>query len=272
MRFQLTSLFVLGAATFAAANPEWDALQAWKSSSLGKSAREHTSPRPNIQCHPHTPHKPVPSHPARTKTCYVKSHGNGTDDSAYILKAIKSCNNGGHVVFKQGVQYTIGTALDLTFLNHIDIDIQGYIQFTNDTDYWQANSFKLIFQNATTFWNFGGNDVAIYGGGTIDGNGQVWYDLYASNIYILRPIIMGVVGLHDSTISDLNLRYSPEYYHFVANSSNVVFNNITVAGGSKSKNPAKNTDGWDTYRSTDITIQNSVVNNGDGKLVEYSST
>jgi galacturan 1,4-alpha-galacturonidase len=41
-------------------------------------------------------------------------------------------------------------------------DIQGYIQFTNNTDYWQANSFKLIFQNATTFWNWGGEDVAIY--------------------------------------------------------------------------------------------------------------
>lgn len=107
--------------------------------------------------------------------------------------------------------------------------------------------------------------MAIYGGGTIDGNGQVWYDLYAENIYVLRPIIMGVLGLKDSTISDLSLRYSPQYYYFVANSSNVVFDNINIAGGSVSANLAKNTDGWDTYRSSDITIQNSVVNNGDGK-------
>ncbi len=106
----------------------------------------------------------------------------------------------------------------------------------------------------------------IYGGGTIDGNGQVWYDLYAANIYTLRPVLIGIDGLHNSILSDLILRYSPEYYHFVANSTNVVFNNINIAGQSKSVNVAKNTDGWDTYRSSDLVIQNSVVNNGDGKI------
>jgi len=33
---------------------------------------------------------------------------------------------------------------------------------------------------------------------------------------------------------------------------------------SKGVNPA-NTDGWDTYRSSDIVIQNSYINNGDGE-------
>jgi galacturan 1,4-alpha-galacturonidase len=144
-------------------------------------------------------------------------------------------------------------------------DIQSYIQFTNDTVYWQANSFKFIFQNVTSFWKIGGTDVAFYGGGTIDGNGQVWYDLYAANIYTLRPVLIGIDGLHDSIFTDLVLRYSPEYYHFVANATNVIFNNINIAGASKSANIAKNTDGWDTYRSSDLVIQNSIVNNGDGE-------
>jgi galacturan 1,4-alpha-galacturonidase len=144
-------------------------------------------------------------------------------------------------------------------------DIQSYIQFTNDTVYWQANSFKFIFQNVTSFWKIGGTDVAFYGGGTIDGNGQVWYDLYAANIYTLRPVLIGIDGLHDSIFTDLYLRYSPEYYHFVANATNVIFNNINIAGASKSANVAKNTDGWDTYRSSDLVIQNSIVNNGDGE-------
>jgi galacturan 1,4-alpha-galacturonidase len=146
-------------------------------------------------------------------------------------------------------------------------DIQSYIQFTNDTVYWQANSFKFIFQNVTSFWKIGGTDVAVYGGGTIDGNGQVWYDLYAANIYTLRPVLIGIDGLHDSIFTDLVLRYSPEYYHFVANATNVIFNNINIAGASKSANVAKNTDGWDTYRSSDLVIQNSIVNNGDGELL-----
>jgi galacturan 1,4-alpha-galacturonidase len=142
-------------------------------------------------------------------------------------------------------------------------DIQGNIQFTNDTTYWQANSFKFIFQNVTSFWQFGGKDVSIYGGGTIDGNGQAWYDAYAANIYTLRPTLIGVLGLVDSSITNLNLRYSPTYYFFVANSTNVLFDGLNIAGGSTSAHVAKNTDGWDTYRSSDITIQNSYINNGD---------
>jgi galacturan 1,4-alpha-galacturonidase len=66
-------------------------------------------------------------------------------------------------------------------------------------------------------------------------------------------------------LANLNLRYSPQYYHFVANASNVVFDNISILGASKDSNVAKNTDGWDTYRSSDVLIQQSVINNGDGQ-------
>lgn len=76
---------------------------------------------------------------------------------------------------------------------------------------------------------------------------------------------IGIDGLNNSILSDLVLRYSPEYYVFLANSTNVVFNNFDISGYSQSDNVAKNTDGWDTYRSSDITIMNSVINNGDGE-------
>ncbi|OCK83385.1 glycoside hydrolase family 28 protein [Lepidopterella palustris CBS 459.81] len=244
------------------AMPSWPALQEYKAH-LPKVISNTPSLRPNHPIGPKHPGKPFPPSPARTKYCYVKSHGDGKDDADYILDAIKECNNGGHVIFSQGIEYTIGTALDLTFLNHVDIDIQGYIQFTNDTTYWQTHSFRQIFQNATTFFQLGGHDINVFGGGTIDGNGQIWYDLYASDIYILRPILFGTIGLHGGSISDLNLRYSPQYYNFVANSSDVVFSNISISGFSTSANVAKNTDGWDTYRSSNIVIQNSRVDNGD---------
>lgn len=48
--------------------------------------------------------------------------------------------------------------------NEKPIDIRGNIKFTDDTDYWQANSFKFGFQNVTTFFKLGGDDVFIYGG------------------------------------------------------------------------------------------------------------
>lgn len=201
---------------------------------------------------------------ASRKTCHVKSHDDLIhDDSPYILSAIHECNPGGHVIFNASTNYLIGTALNLTFLKNIDLDIRGHVLFTNDTNYWQAHAFKQVFQNATTFFEIGGSNVNVYGGGTLNGNGQVWYDLYAKDIYVLRPILVGVVGLHGGTFNDLNLRYSPQYYHWVANSTNVRFSNINVSGFSKSNNTAKNTDGWDIYRSSHITIENSTVNNGD---------
>lgn len=217
------------------------------------------------------------------QTCVVESHGDFvTDDSAAIVDAVKKCNPGGKVVFPEGKTYVVGKAMDLTGLRGMDIgmfflsifpfpfwwgrgeggfqiadivffsfpflftDIQGYIQFSNDTDYWQANAYKQIFQNATTFFQLGGADVNVYGGGMLDGNGQIWYDLYAKDKLILRPILFGTVGLHSGSISDLRFRYSPQYYNWVANSTDVVFDGINVSGYSQSEHEAKNTDAWDT--------------------------
>ncbi|KAK4504503.1 hypothetical protein PRZ48_005419 [Zasmidium cellare] len=233
-------------------------------STLPKHLSKRPSPRPESSFNPNEPWKPLPPSPPRHKTCYVKSHDDlKTDDSKYILNALHECNNGGHVVFPQGTTYVVGTALDLQFLKHIDIDIQAYIQFTNDTTYWQSHAFNQTFQNATTFFQLGGTDVNIYGGGMLDGNGQVWYDLYAEDIYILRPILVGVIGLHGGSISNLRWRYSPQWYSLTATSTDVVFSGIDVSGYSQSENEAKNTDGWDTYRSSNIVIQDSVINNGD---------
>jgi galacturan 1,4-alpha-galacturonidase len=269
----------------------WTAYQEYVQSHSTGSVRTHESDRPSLSYSPKRPYKKMHSSPKREKKCVVKSHNDfKTDDSSYVLQAVKKCNDGGHVLFPEGTTYVIGTALDLTGLKHIDIgeflkslatdakckseesptdtsplfpDVQGYVQFTNDTDYWQAHAFNQTFQNATTFFQLGGEDVNVYGGGMLDGNGQVWYDLYAKDIYILRPILFGVTGIKQGSISNLVLRYSPQYYNWVSNSSSVTFDNINIAGGSQSKSPAKNTDGWDTYRSSNIVIQNSVINNGD---------
>ena len=43
----------------------------------------------------------------------------------------------------------------------------------------------------------------------------------------------------------------------------VTFRNITISAVSTSKNAAKNTDGWDIFRSDNVTIADSTINNGD---------
>lgn len=89
--------------------------------SVAGAAATAWSSRPQLSPSPFQPRLPVPSPPERTKICSVKTHGNGTDDSDYILSAFHACNNGGHVVFDKNTTYTIGTAMDWTFLRSIDI-------------------------------------------------------------------------------------------------------------------------------------------------------
>lgn len=135
--------------------------------------------------------------------------------------------------------------------------------FSNDTDYWQANSFKYAFQDSSAFFAVGGKDVNIYGGGLIDGGGQVWYDLMAVNKTALRPLLFVIDGLVDGTMSNLNMLNPPNWFNLILNSKNIVVDHMDLKVAPVGKNPAKNTDGWDTYRSSNIVIQNSNVDNTD---------
>ena len=206
--------------------------------------------------------------PQRNKTCLVNSHGDlKTDDSAYILEAINDCNPNGHVIFLQKSTYIIGQPLNLTTLTNVDLDIQGTIQFTSDTDFWQKHSFRLVFQNATSFFLLGGQDVNVYGGGTIDGQGQTWWDAFAAKKSTNRPVLFATVGLKGGSISDLSLTASPFWHNIIANSSEVVYTDMRIYSVSNNQNFEKNTDGWDIYRSDRIVIQNSTVTNGDGMSI-----
>jgi hypothetical protein len=99
----------------------WSAYQEYVQSH-NTSVRTHQSNRPSLVYSPKHPYKKMQSSPKRDRKCVVKSHNDfKTDDSSYVLQAVKKCNNGGHVLFPEGTTYVIGAALDLTGLKHIDI-------------------------------------------------------------------------------------------------------------------------------------------------------
>lgn len=171
--------------------------------------------RPSLQWGPKTPGQPFPHSPNRHKTCYVpsSSHSNkhkDVDSAPEIFKAFKNCNRGGRVVLDG--TYTVASPLDLTFLEAVDVVLTGTITFSNDIDYWVENSFKYAFQNSSAFWRFGGKDVNIYGGGhgLLDGNGQAWYDAFATNPTLLRPILFVLDGLKAGSVTGLKMRNSPD--------------------------------------------------------------
>lgn len=107
--------------------------------------------RPNVKAYPHNCGRTEIPSPAPTKECFVVPTGG--DDSGVFLAALHECNNGGKVVLDSN--YTIGTVLDLTFLNSVDIAISGKLTFTDDIDYWVNNYWKYDFQNSTSFFKLG---------------------------------------------------------------------------------------------------------------------
>lgn len=110
------------------------------SSAVATASKKPPIPRPDIKAWPLDSGIPFPHSPKRCKTCYVPDDSSCGDDSDAILKAFKKCNHGGNVVLDG--DYTIGTALDLTFLEGVDVVITGTITFSDDIEYWVENSFK----------------------------------------------------------------------------------------------------------------------------------
>ncbi|KAJ0270410.1 hypothetical protein COL940_011703 [Colletotrichum noveboracense] len=162
--------------------------------------------------------------------------------------------------------YTISSRVDLTFLKHIDFAILRTIVFNDDVKYWQTNTFAYRYQNVNLMWRFGGEDVNIYGlgQGTIDGLGQTWWNALAGNSTVVRPLLLGTDGLKGGSITGLKMINSPNWFNIIANSSDILISDMDLSVVvTNSTSPAKNTDGWDTYRSDNIVIQNSVIDNTD---------
>ncbi|KAF6834764.1 exopolygalacturonase [Colletotrichum musicola] len=228
--------------------------------------------RPNVVPAPFNAGRSMPFSPPREKGryCYVKPGcGKKRDDAAGVLDAFEKCNDGGTVVFDKS--YLISSPLDLTFLKHIDIVITGEIAFNDDPYYWAENSFKFDFQNQSVFWKLGGEDFNIYGDlgndkSVIDGRGQAYWEEIQTNKSLLRPMLFSIDGAKGATMSHIRMRNPPNWFNLISNSTDVLISNMDLrADPWQSLNGVKiaNSDGWDTYRSDRVVIQDSFIINTD---------
>ncbi|KAI1497799.1 polygalacturonase [Biscogniauxia marginata] len=222
--------------------------------------------RPDLHVGPKTPTKPLPYSPPRDASRICTVDPTTPDAGPALLQAAKDCNEGGTVVFLENTTYTIASPVDLTFLKGIDIAILGNVRFSDDVTYWQTTAFEYAYQNTHLFWRFGGEDVNIYGlgVGVIDGLGQTWWNAKRENETIYRPVLLGTDGLSGGSISGLNMKNSPMWFNVIMDSEDVLVTDIKIwLEVTNTSSPPANTDGWDTYRSTNIVIQNSTIDNYD---------
>ncbi|KAJ7243374.1 pectin lyase fold/virulence factor [Mycena haematopus] len=192
--------------------------------------------------------------------CTLVAKGHGVDDSPHFLSTVQACSE---VIIPPTTTINISTRLNMTGLRNKHINLQGTLRFNPDIPYWSGNGFSFPFQTQITFWILGGKNILLDGGGTLDGAGQDWWDAFASNASLLRPITMTLFQATDVVVKNIKMVDSPEWFNLVNEGKNVTFDNIHINAVSTSIHGPSNTDGWDIYRSDQVTIKNSIINNGD---------
>lgn len=165
-----------------------------------------------------------PSTGATGKTCIVEPGPPGTDAAPAIIQAFAECghnnnNNNdaaatahagssqrGKVIFLNET-YLVKTVMNTTGLSHVDVDLQGTLLWDNtDIDYWLNHSLPVGYQNQSSAWLFGGESVHWdgHGHGTLDGDGQVWYDFVnGTNNYPGRPHQITIWGTTNSVFEGI---------------------------------------------------------------------
>ncbi len=79
-----------------------------------------------------------------------------------------------------------------------------------------------------------------------------------------RPIPLTVGNASNIVVQDISITNSPFWHQFVYQSTDVVYDNIVIRSLSfNASAPSANSDGWDIYRSSHVTIKNSNINNDD---------
>ncbi|KAJ7334885.1 pectin lyase fold/virulence factor [Mycena albidolilacea] len=167
----------------------------------------------------------------RQKTCTVHPSGNFTDDSPAIVEAFSLCGQGGRIEFLNET-YWIEKVMNTTGLNDAVIDLRGTLLWSAaNISYWLNNSLPIGFQNQSSAWFLGGNNILFdgHGYGTFNGNGQIWTMTISASSYV--------------DMLDI----------FVSSTSNDSQSTI-------------NTDGADTLDSHHITFRRWEVHNGDDSI------
>ncbi|RDB25271.1 putative exopolygalacturonase X [Hypsizygus marmoreus] len=190
--------------------------------------------------------------------CTLKA--TGRDDAPQFLHAVQTCST---VVIPEATTLNIATRLNMTGLVNKHINLAGTIRFSPDIPYWTGNGFFFPFQTQITFWVLGGNNITLTGGGTLDGAGQAWYDAFATNSTLLRPITLTIFQGTGVTVEGIKMINGPEWHNLINESKDVIYQNIHISATSTSSHGPANTDGWNIYRSDNVVIRDSVIINGD---------
>lgn len=191
------------------------------------------------------------------------------DDAASLADALNGACHSDSLVVLPGPLYNMRTNITTKGLRNVHVNLYGRLLWTTDIDYWLSVSMPIGFQNQSTVWFFGGDGVLFdgHGAGTLDGNGQVWYDWAEGQGNLPhRPMMINWVELTDSVVRGVRFVQSQMWTMTASWSRNLVFEDIYVNNTSNSSHSTLNTDGIDTLWSDNITLSRWDVTSGDDNV------
>ncbi|KAI5681108.1 hypothetical protein M9H77_02335 [Catharanthus roseus] len=131
----------------------------------------------------------------------------------------------------------------------ITLNINGNISASkNLEDYRKNTRYWLSFENV--------NDLSVGGGGTIDGNGRVWWPKHCKKD---KTRALTFEGCKNLIVSNLLFKNPQRMHLTVDDSKNVQISNVKIIAPKDSPN----TDGIHVSGSTNVVIKNSVISTGD---------
>jgi polygalacturonase/rhamnogalacturonyl hydrolase YesR len=222
--------------------------------------------------------------PAEERTCRANDHGARADTSrsstAAIQAAIDACAaaGGGVVTFerggyrtgalflKSGVHLRVGRGVTL-YGSHDDAEYPVIPTRVAGIEMpWPAGLLNVDGQE----------NVRVSGGGTIDGRGEKWWDLYwtlrreeyeprglrwAVDYDAQRVRLVVVSGSSDVTLEDLHLKRSGFWTVQVLYSDHVTVDGLTI-----SDNQGPSTDGINIDSSRRVLVSNNDIDNNDDNI------
>ena len=197
-------------------------------------------------------------------TCNVKTYGatgNGsTKDTTAIQNAINACAGGGTVDFPAGKYLTAPLFL---LQNNITLNVESgatILGSTTTSDYVVKSGEKVDTTTLALINSDGVSGITITGGGVINGQGASWWA--TGSAAGSRPRLVEIAYGSNITVSNVTLENAGAMHLFLKGTSNVTVNGITINSPASSPN----TDGIDPASSTNVTIENSTISDGDDNI------
>jgi polygalacturonase len=193
-----------------------------------------------------------------------------TDNTRAIQAAIDSCYNagGGTVEFTGGVFLTGPITLESDVTLQIDssatilgtTNMKAYYPAGYDTTQPMPSSLQPLIASSHA------TNITITGRGTIDGNGQPWWNAYNAGTISVRPRLIQLSHSQNILIENVTLQNSPQFHVSLQYCWYVVVQNVTILAPSSSPN----TDGIDPATCHFVQILNCKIDNGDDDVAVKS--